>query len=314
MRHIARRVGSNVPIYLESMVPERDAGKVPFVLLHGGAHTGACFLATADDRRGWAHDFAAAGHPVHILDWPGTGRSGPAPLDLDGGTLCRFLGKALENIGEPSVLVTHSMSGAYGWRLLESHGHLVERLVAIAPAPPGNIQPEPKVISESATSVTVLGAVLEITIPLDRPFLLPRQFALEKLLGNSARFPMAELDTYIASLQPLLPRLLYERQNVRGSQLRIRDFAQFAGKEILVVTGSHDTDHPRHLDAAIVKWLAQCGARPEFCFLPDHGISDNGHMLMLEDNARDIAALILKWVSGGSARPSGDRVATRPLS
>ena len=302
MRYVARLVGSTVPVFLESMIPQPGAGKIPITLIHGGAHTGACFHATADGSPGWAHAFVAAGHPVHILDWPGSGRSGPAPLDFDGQALCRCLGEVLQEIGEPSVLLTHSMSGAYGWRLLESHGHLVERLVAIAPAPPGNIQPEPEVIAESASRVTVLGAVLKITIPLDRPFLPPRQFVLEKLLGASVRFPRETLDAYVASLQPLLPRLLYERQNVRGSQLRIRDFTQFAGKEILVVTGAYDTDHPRHLDSATVDWLAQCGARPEFWFLPERGLFGNGHMLMLEDNARDIAALVLEWLSDGSAR------------
>jgi pimeloyl-ACP methyl ester carboxylesterase len=306
MRHIVRLVASKIPMFLESLIPERDTGKTPFLLVHGGAHTGACFLATAGGDPGWAHHFVAAGHPVHILDWPGAGRSGPAPLDLDGETLCRFLGEALETINEASVLVTHSMSGAYGWRLLESHGQLVHRLVAIAPAPPGNIQPRPELLAESEVMVTVRGTALDISFPLDRPFLLPRQFAVNKLLGNTTRFPMAVLDTYIASLQPLLPKLLYERQNVRGSQLCIRDFTHFAGKEILVVTGSDDTDHPRHLEAATVAWLAQCGARPEFRFLPELGISGNGHMLMLEDNAGDTARLILDWVGGDPARLAGD--------
>lgn len=302
MRHVARLTGSNIPVFLESMIPETDSGKIPITLIHGGAHTGSCFLAKADGGPGWAQAFVAAGHTVHVLDWPGSGRSGPVPLDFNGEALCRCLGEALLEIGQPSVLVTHSMSGAYGWRLLESHGHLIDRIVALAPAPPGNIQPEPEVISESETLVTVLGAVLKITIPLNRPFMPPRQFALDKFLGESVRFPRKALDTYIASLQPLLPRLLYERQNVRGSQLRIRDFTHFAGKEILVVTGSDDTDHPRHLDAATVNWLAQCGARAEFCFLPERDISGNGHMLMLEDNAYDIAELVLQWVNDGPGR------------
>lgn len=310
MQHSARLVGSNIPVYLESMIPDRNAGKIPFLLIHGGAHTGACFLATADGDPGWAHDFVAAGHSVHILDWPGTGRSGPAPLDLDGETLCHCLGEALQSIGEACVLVTHSMSGAYGWRLLESHGQLIHRLVAVAPAPPGNLQPQPEVLAESGAMVSVRGAVLDISIPLDRPFHPSRQFALDKLLGKSTRFPKAALDSYVSSLQPLLPRLLYERQNVHGSQLCIQDFTHFAGKQILVITGSDDTDHPRYLDAETVNWLAQCGARAEFWFLPERGISGNGHMLMLENNAGDIAALVCEWVSGAPRRPGGDRSAT----
>ena len=32
------------------------------------------------------------------------------------------------------------MSGAYGWKLLERHGERITKLIAVAPAPPGNIQ------------------------------------------------------------------------------------------------------------------------------------------------------------------------------
>jgi pimeloyl-ACP methyl ester carboxylesterase len=92
---------------------------------------------TADGRPGWAHIFAAAGHRVFVPDWPGSGRSGyVADKDLRGEVVVAGLAKVLEAVGQPAIVVTHSMSGAYGWKLLERHGERITRLVAVAPAPP----------------------------------------------------------------------------------------------------------------------------------------------------------------------------------
>jgi pimeloyl-ACP methyl ester carboxylesterase len=81
-------------------------GKPPMFLIHGGAHTGACYLMTADGRPGWAHAFAQAGYRVVIPDWPGSGRSGYVPYDdLIGETVVAGLGKALVTVGEPAIVI-----------------------------------------------------------------------------------------------------------------------------------------------------------------------------------------------------------------
>ena len=130
--------------------------KPPMFLIHGGAHTGACYLMTADGRPGWAHAFAQAGHGVVIPDWPGSGRSGYVPYDdLTGETVVAGLGKALIAVGEPAVVMTHSMSGPYGWKLLEQHGDHVAKIVAVAPGPPGNIQPAATIASETPEKLEV---------------------------------------------------------------------------------------------------------------------------------------------------------------
>ena len=61
--------------YFEVIEPTGGrTGKPPMFLIHGGAHTGACYLMTADGRPGWAHAFAQPGYRVVIPDWPGSGR------------------------------------------------------------------------------------------------------------------------------------------------------------------------------------------------------------------------------------------------
>src|SRR5262249_48336342 len=120
--------------------------------VHGGAHSGACYQVTADGRSGWAYRFAERGYRVVVPDWPGTGRSGAIPLDrLDGATVVEGLGALVRRLGAPIVLLTHSVSGAYGWRLLELHGDVIAVAVGVAPGPPGNIQKAAPVYAETAT-------------------------------------------------------------------------------------------------------------------------------------------------------------------
>jgi len=85
---------------------------------------------------------------------------------------------------------------------------------------------------------------------------------------------------------------------VRQSQLRVAEDTRFSGTPILVVTGTHDVDHPRDVDMALADWLAERGARVEFAWLADRGVEGNGHMMMLEDNSSELAHLIGAWVRG----------------
>jgi len=58
-----------------------------------------------------------------VPDWPGVGRSGRINFsELTGAVVCRALGGLIDGLDEPCGLLTHSMSGAYGWRLVETHG------------------------------------------------------------------------------------------------------------------------------------------------------------------------------------------------
>ncbi len=55
------------PTYYEVLEPAGGTKKPPMVLISGGAHTGACYLATADGRPGWAHAFVR-GSQLKITD------------------------------------------------------------------------------------------------------------------------------------------------------------------------------------------------------------------------------------------------------
>jgi pimeloyl-ACP methyl ester carboxylesterase len=286
------------PTYYEVFSPAAGSDKPPVMMIHGGAHSGACYLATPDGRPGWAHRFIAAGYSVTVPDWPGRGRSGHiAPEAMTGMTIVTGLGAVLARIGRPAIVMTHSMSGAYGWKLVELYGRHIDKLVAVAPGPPGNIQPPAEILAETPDAITVRspsGAAVSLAREGMSP--VERSFVEQKLVGASTLFPREVIEHYAESLNPIPPRLLMERRNVRGSQLRVDDAAAFRGKPILVVTGTDDSEHPRHIDEPIVDWLNANCARAEYIYLGDRGMIGNGHMLMLERNSDEIARLILDWL------------------
>lgn len=280
-------------VYFDRILPARLTGKPPVVMIHGGAHTGACYLETASGRPGWAHRFVAAGYPVVVPDWPGTGRSGYVPPDQLTGTLvCNGLARLVAGLGEPAIVVTHSMSGAFGWKLLERCGPAIMRLVAVALGPPGNIQPVAHVAEETAEHVTVHGTT-NYVLSRHAPFVATAAFARSKLIGSSRHFPAERADRYAAMLQPIAARLLHERLNLAGSQVRVDDPGCLAGKPVLMLTGTEDVDHPRAVDAALAEWLRVQGAEVDHIYLGDIGLHGNGHMMMLEENSDVIADLII---------------------
>jgi pimeloyl-ACP methyl ester carboxylesterase len=297
LHHRAGYSARPAPVYFDLLEPASGTPRGTVMMVHGGAHTGSCYLRTADGRPGWAYRFAEAGYRVAVPDWPGTGRSGHVPLDdLTGAVVAAGLGGVIEALGGPVVLMTHSMSGAYGWRLLETHGAAIEAVVGVAPAQPGNIQAVPPVARETEDFVELAGQAVFPRLDKRAPALSSRIFVEKKLVGDSRHFPRPLIADYAASLLAIPPRLVYERLNIGGSQLKIGRTECLRGKRVLVLTGTDDLDHPRALDSAIVDWLNAAGARAEFLWLGDAGIEGNGHMLMLEGNSDAIARIILDWL------------------
>jgi pimeloyl-ACP methyl ester carboxylesterase len=256
------------------VVPARESGRPPIVFLHGGAHTGACYRGTPDGRPGWAGYAAERGWPAVVPDWPGHGRSGRPPdfAAMSGLRVVEAARALLEEIG-PAVLVTHSMSGAFGWKLAELARDRLLAVVGVAPSPPGNLQP---VWSWPA-------------YPEEQPI----RFSPEEIrhFTASPRFPAEAFDRYFLSIVPESARLYNERLNVRGQQLRLDQPEALRGLPMLVVSAQVDPNHPQGSDAKLAAFL---GA--DYLALADHGLTDHGHLMMIEHGNLEIAALILTWL------------------
>ncbi|MCL5076581.1 MAG: alpha/beta fold hydrolase [Actinobacteria bacterium] len=292
-------VAGSSPVYFEELIPSTDI-RAAVVMIHGGAHSGACFMTTPDNRSGWAYDFLRRGYRVIVPDWPGIGRSGYINTDeLDADRVVAGLGNLIDFVGIPVILLVHSMSGPFGFALVELKRSLITSLVAVAPGPPGNIQPVPKIIYQDQEMIEVQGVALRWAIKKSGLIPPSDKLIFEKLIGSSTRFPVQAIDNYKASLLALPSGLLCQRQNVMGSQLKVKDGSAFEDFPVLIITGSNDTDHPRLADAETASWLASLGAKITFKFLSDANIGGNGHMLMLEDNSTETAGIILDWLDGG---------------
>jgi pimeloyl-ACP methyl ester carboxylesterase len=297
IKHQTGAIAAPVPVYFESFAPVQETPLATVVMIHGGGHSGSCYQRTVDGRRGWAYVFAEHGYRVVVPDWPGIGRSGHVPYDqLNGDVVVSGLGALIDSLDTPVVLLTHSMSGCYGWRLLELHRDRIAAIVGVAPSAPGNIQPTPTILAETAETFELETFGRAGRIDKTRPFAPTQPFIENKLVGKSRHFPREYLAAYGATLLATPPRILIERLNIGGRQLRVGDPSCVAGKPVFVITGTDDLDHPRDTDEAIVTWLNAHGAKAEFCYLGDRGIDGNGHMLMLEQNSDEIAAIILAWL------------------
>jgi pimeloyl-ACP methyl ester carboxylesterase len=244
------------------------------VFLHGGAHTGACYLETPDGRLGWAPYAAERGWTAIVPDWPGHGRSGRPPdfARMSGWQVVEAIEALLQQVG-PAVLVTHSMSGAFGWKLAERVPHLLAAVVGLAPSPPGNIQPwwSWPAYPESA----------------------PIAFTPEEVrhFTASPRFPDEAFDAYFQSIVPESARIYNERLNVRGVQLRIDDPERLRRVPLLVVSAQRDPNHPGSTDAQTAAFF---GA--DHIGLADHGLTDHGHLMMIERGNLEIADVIFEWL------------------
>lgn len=296
MRYRTGFLRDPAPLFYDDLLPDRSSkGRV--VLVHGGCLTGACYLNTPDDRLGWAHAFLAHNYRVLVPDWPGAGRSAAIPPDkVTGELVCEAIGRLLDACDGDVVLLVHSMSGPFGFRLVETHGDRIKALIAVAPGPPGNIQPEPVVLAETNHDLEIQGTASRWRIPKRGLWWPTESFARDKMIGSSVRFPFKAFDPFYRQLVALPAGLLSERQNVHGSQLRVHDPARFPGKPVLVLTGDRDTDHSRAADAATADWLVTLGADVTFRFLDDPIYKGNGHVLMGEDNSDAIAELIIAWL------------------
>ncbi|HLZ67475.1 MAG TPA: alpha/beta fold hydrolase [Aliidongia sp.] len=282
------------PIYVDHVAANKNgAHRGPVVLVHGACHTGACYLSTPDGRPGWVASFAAAGFDVFVPDWPGHGRS---PMRHDFATLstveiAESLLALLEEIG-PAVLVVHSASGPMAWWLAERRPDRLRAIIGVAPGAPANLLAE---LPDDPEAIYALrddqSLGCPVCVPEDRPVWAAPAF-MAAYWANAPRFPRAALSRYQRSVVPESARVLNERFNIGGRGLRIGDPAALRQRPILIITGDNDPRHPRAVDAATADYL---GA--EFIWLPDRGITGNGHMLMIEDNSDDIAAVTIDWLA-----------------
>jgi pimeloyl-ACP methyl ester carboxylesterase len=334
-------------IYAEFQIPARRTHPYPILFIHGGGQTGTNFTGTPDGREGWARFFLRQGYAVYVMDQAGRGRSayvndlyGPAtPPDLELAqkrftsverynlwpqahlhtqwpgqgkpgdpifdqffasqvpSMTNFILQQelnrdailalLEKIG-PAILLTHSQSGTFGWPVADARPDLVKAIVAIEPNGPPFYNVDnlgaPDWFRDAAEKQRPWGIT---SVPL-------------KYSPPAAR---ASDLAIVRQEQPDDPSL----SPCWLQQSPARQLPSLQKVPILVVTS--EASYHAAYDHCTVTYLQQAGVSAKWIKLPGIGIHGNGHMMMLEKNSAEIAAVMARWME--ETIPSSSNTAKR---
>jgi pimeloyl-ACP methyl ester carboxylesterase len=320
-------------MYVELRIPAKQTHPYPIVMVHGGTMSGTNFTGTPDGREGWAQYFVRQGYAVYVVDQPGRGRSGflaaatgPMRNSERGNSASRFVAQEkfklwpqaalhtqwpgngepddaatlqvamaqlpaiedfvkqqplvrdglialLEKIG-PSILLVHSQAGAFGWPVADARPDLVKAILAIEPnGPPGRALEfigAPDWFKEGANALTYgLTAV-------------PLAYAPPLATGATLSFVKED--------KPDEPGLATCWKQAEPA----RQLPNLQKMPILVLTAEASYHAP--YDHCTVKFLQQAGVKPTYIRLADLGIKGNSHVMMMEKNNKEIAAVIAQWL------------------
>ena len=219
----------------------------------------------------WLTHFAGLGHPAFALDYRGHGKSAPV-ASLGSVRVLDYVDDALRalRVVGPAVVVGHSMGGLVAQKLAELEA--VSGAVLLAPAPARGIS----VLSLRlmARQMKYLPAVIR-----SREIRVKRKDADALILNRvpaghrAAIFEQFEPDSGRAARDILVGSLAVDESLLRCP--------------VTVLAGDED----RFIPLAVARRVAIKYDAPL------HVIEGCGHMMMLEPNWRDVAALVEPWVA-----------------
>src|SRR5580658_9499319 len=320
-------------LYAEYQIPVKKTHRWPIVMIHGGAQSGTNFTGTPDGRDGWAQFFLRHGYAVYVVDqpgrgraayqadlygqatrlnmedtlrrfvaperynlwpqahlhtqWPGRGASGDPVFDqfyasqmpsIQNFTLQQELNRdailaLLGKIG-PAILLTHSQSGAFGWPVADARPDLVKAILAVEPNGPPFYQVENVPAPEWFKQGTLALPYGITAVPLT--YAPPIKAASELKMVQQDKADSPDLVRCYAQAEPA------------------RQLPNLQKMPILVLTSEASYHAP--YDHCTVSYLRQAGVKPTYIRLADLGIHGNSHVMMLEKNNKEIAAVIAKWL------------------
>jgi len=197
----------------------------------------------------------------------GRGGAAPPPPPADGGVaggaetahmVWRQRGAMLLDKIGPSIIMTHSAGGPFGWLVAEVRPNLVKGIVCIEGA-------------GSPFSGQNIWGLSSIPVAYDPPAADPSQIKTR-------------------AVTPSEPG----QQPYRLQEEPARKLKNLQGIPIVIVTAEASFASPGN--PAAVAFLTQAGSQAGELRLADHGVHGNGHMMMIEKNNRQVLQPILDWI------------------
>ncbi len=320
-------------MYVEFQIPRARTHPYPIVMFSGGGQSGLNYTGTPDGREGWMQYFLRQGYAVYVLDqpsrarsahqpetgpqsrnavervqqrftapersklwpqatlhtqWPGTGVAGDPVFDQFFAQnypsltsfprqqeLNRDAGAALLDRIGPAILLTHSQSGTFGWLVADARPSLVKAIIAMEPSGP----PVHDNVEKGAPDWFEDG-------PLAKPYgLTAPALTYDPPVGDPADLKFVRQQTPDA---PNVVRCWAQAEPART-------LVNLQRIPVLVVQA--EASYHATYDHCTVAYLRQARvANVRFVRLADIGIKGNGHMLMLEKNNLEIAAVAARWL------------------
>ncbi len=266
-------------MYVQYFVPSQERGKLPLLMWHGGGLTGVTYESTPDGREGWVNYFVKQGWTVYNSDAVERGRSGWAMYPDVFKTDPVFLTK--ENPFERFRI--GAGPGSYNKDVakmkplpgsqfpLEGYDNFMKQGV-----PRWTSTDEPIIAAYTALVDKVCpcvvlahsqGGPFAYRVAQARPDKVKALVLVEPAGIGDAKQAAALKDTPNVSIYGDFIEQDARWPTIRANNLKFHDSIRAAG------------------------------GKPEVIDLPAMGIKGNSHMLMMDKNNQDIAALIQQWLS-----------------
>jgi pimeloyl-ACP methyl ester carboxylesterase len=219
--------------------------------------------------------------------WPGEGKPGDAAFDqfyaAQFPSIADFAKQQqinppaiialLEKIG-PSILLTHSQSGAFAWPVIDQRPDLVKANIAVEPNGPPVHEVEFKGAPEwfGDNPREKLSGLGEVPLRYDPP------------LSSDAKLEFVRQEK---ADKPDLVRCWLQKEPAR----KLPSLAKAPTLIVMSEASYHAT-----YDHCTAAYLTQAGVKNTFIRLADVGVRGNNHMMMLEKNNMAIARVMAEWV------------------
>jgi pimeloyl-ACP methyl ester carboxylesterase len=293
-------------MYVQYLIPAEVRHPFPVVLVHGGTGQMLHYMGRGDGEAGWAHYYVQAGYRVYLVDRPGHGRT---PYHPD--ALGPIAAQPTYGLIVPDIVRSHRWAGSG-----QMGDPMLDQLMASQNGvPQDNVMAHKLWASRGAELLDRIGpAIVQVhsaggpfswLVANERPQLVK---ALVNVEGAGAPFgpgtPWGLTDIPLVFEPPVSDpsefrtRVIPASADAPAYKLQADDdvhkLKNLQGIPICFVTSERSG---RRQGPEVVAFLKQAGCNAEDFELKDHGISGNGHFMMLETNRREVFAAIEEWVA-----------------